>query len=187
MDGGLPREELERLMFFETAREQAEKDWSHNPRDTQVSCFDSPERLSGAPGGLRRCAPPWRNAAWGEQGGLCRLRRPRGTRAIGLHAAAEPRHNTAPPGKPAVMSLQAGGSLHLWLHQAPARLASPLGKQPSGLNPRHRPPAAVWRLVVLGPGRGVHRSTAASEAQPSRHSRLVPLPCSHPFSMPHRR
>jgi hypothetical protein len=32
----LPREELERLVFFESAREQAEKEWSQNPRDTQV-------------------------------------------------------------------------------------------------------------------------------------------------------
>jgi hypothetical protein len=32
----LPREELERLMFFEQAREQAEVDWTVNPRDAQV-------------------------------------------------------------------------------------------------------------------------------------------------------
>lgn len=31
-----PREDLERLIFFEAAREQAEKDWSLNPNDTHV-------------------------------------------------------------------------------------------------------------------------------------------------------
>jgi hypothetical protein len=32
----LPREELERLVFFEQAREQAEADWTANPRDAQA-------------------------------------------------------------------------------------------------------------------------------------------------------
>jgi uncharacterized MAPEG superfamily protein len=32
----LPREELERLVFFEQAREQAEADWAVNPRDAQA-------------------------------------------------------------------------------------------------------------------------------------------------------
>eukprot|EP00232_Nephroselmis_pyriformis_P003262 CAMPEP_0182909160 /NCGR_PEP_ID=MMETSP0034_2-20130328/35601_1 /TAXON_ID=156128 /ORGANISM="Nephroselmis pyriformis, Strain CCMP717" /LENGTH=193 /DNA_ID=CAMNT_0025045395 /DNA_START=34 /DNA_END=615 /DNA_ORIENTATION=- len=32
----LPREELERLRFFETAREQAEIDWRNNPADAQA-------------------------------------------------------------------------------------------------------------------------------------------------------
>jgi hypothetical protein len=49
----MPREELERLMFFETAREQAEKDWSHNPRDTQASGFPTHRRPS--PSRLAAC------------------------------------------------------------------------------------------------------------------------------------
>jgi hypothetical protein len=34
----MPREELERLVFFESAREQAEKDWVENPTDAHVRC-----------------------------------------------------------------------------------------------------------------------------------------------------
>lgn len=38
----LPREELERLVFFESAREQAELDWKQNPRDAQVLLSEQP-------------------------------------------------------------------------------------------------------------------------------------------------
>jgi hypothetical protein len=50
----LPREELERLVFFESAREQAEKEWSQNPRDTQV--WRSHDSVAA---GQRTCFDPW--------------------------------------------------------------------------------------------------------------------------------
>ena len=34
----LPREELERMMFFEEARQKAEADHKANPKDAQVRC-----------------------------------------------------------------------------------------------------------------------------------------------------
>jgi hypothetical protein len=36
MAESMPREEYERLLFFESAREQAEAEWSENNRDTQA-------------------------------------------------------------------------------------------------------------------------------------------------------
>lgn len=49
----LPREELERLVFFESAREQAELEWKQNPKDAQVllkwtGCRKGARRLDAA-------------------------------------------------------------------------------------------------------------------------------------------
>jgi len=88
----LPREELERLVFFEQAREQAEADWTANPRDAQVCTAAAtaparPPRLP--PRAARRTARPRR---------CCRVQRTR--RSQRLRSPLAPRVPATPPPQP---------------------------------------------------------------------------------------